>query len=89
MAKTPENSALEFLSSRKTLVMVTAGKNGAPNASYAPCNHRGFTYTQAPVRSAQKTWQKRQERVSCSSKMKRVLEMFLLESASPANAEVR
>ena len=30
MAKTPENSALEFLSSRKTLVMATAGRNGAP-----------------------------------------------------------
>jgi putative heme iron utilization protein len=36
MANTPKNSVLEFLSSRKTLVMATADKNGAPNASYAP-----------------------------------------------------
>jgi putative heme iron utilization protein len=36
MADTPENSVLEFLSSRNTLVMATVDKNGAPNASYAP-----------------------------------------------------
>jgi putative heme iron utilization protein len=36
MANTSKNSVLEFLSSRKTLVMATADKNGAPNASYAP-----------------------------------------------------
>ena len=48
MAKTPENSALEFLSSRKTLVMATAGRNGAPNASYAPfvqCTPWLYVYT--------------------------------------------
>jgi predicted pyridoxine 5'-phosphate oxidase superfamily flavin-nucleotide-binding protein len=36
MADTPENGVLEFLSSRKTLVMATVDKNGAPNTSYAP-----------------------------------------------------
>ena len=36
MSDTPENSVLEFLSSRNTLVMATVDKNGAPNASYAP-----------------------------------------------------
>ena len=48
MAKTPENSALEFLSSRKTLVMATAGSKGAPNASYAPfvqCTPWLYVYT--------------------------------------------
>jgi putative heme iron utilization protein len=48
MAKTPENSALEFLSSRKTLVMATAGRNGVPNASYAPfvqCTPWLYVYT--------------------------------------------
>ena len=30
MADTPENSVLEFLSSRKTLVMATVDENGAP-----------------------------------------------------------
>ena len=36
MAKRVENNVLQFLSSRKTLVMATVDKNGAPNASYAP-----------------------------------------------------
>ena len=36
----PENSALKLLSSRKTLVMATADKDGAPNVSYAPFVHR-------------------------------------------------
>ena len=36
MPEKPENSAFELLSSRKTLVMATADKNGAPNVSYAP-----------------------------------------------------
>ena len=36
MPDKPEKSALKLLSSRKTLVMATADKNGAPNVSYAP-----------------------------------------------------
>ena len=36
MPEKPENSAFELLSSRKTLVMATVDKNGAPNVSYAP-----------------------------------------------------
>jgi hypothetical protein len=35
-----ENRAFKLLSSRKTLVMATADKNGAPNVSYAPFVHR-------------------------------------------------
>jgi len=57
MADTPENSVLEFLPSRNTLVMATVDKNGATTRvmrrSYNA--RRGFTYTQAPVRSTQKT----------------------------------
>ena len=48
MADRPENSALKLLSSRKTLVMATADKNGAPNVSYAPFVHRAlplYVYT--------------------------------------------
>ena len=44
----PENSAFKLLSSRKTLVMATADKNGAPNVSYAPFVHRApllYVYT--------------------------------------------
>ena len=40
MPDKPENSAFKLLSSRKTLVMATADKNGAPNVSYAPFVHR-------------------------------------------------
>ncbi len=36
MPDKPENSAFKLLFSRKTLVMATADKNGAPNVSYAP-----------------------------------------------------
>ena len=36
MADKPELSAFKLLSSRKTLVMATADKNGAPSVSYAP-----------------------------------------------------
>jgi heme oxygenase (biliverdin-IX-beta and delta-forming) len=36
MPDKPETSALKLLSSRKTLIMATADKNGAPNVSYAP-----------------------------------------------------
>ena len=48
MADRPENSALKLLSLRKTLVMATADKNGAPNVSYAPFVHRApplYVYT--------------------------------------------
>ena len=48
MPDKPENSALKLLSSRKTLVMETADKNGAPNVSYAPFVHRApplYVYT--------------------------------------------
>jgi hypothetical protein len=40
MPDKPEDSAFELLSSRKTLVMATADKNGEPNVSYAPFVHR-------------------------------------------------
>jgi putative heme iron utilization protein len=36
MPDKPENSAFKLLSSRKTLIMATADKNGMPNVSYAP-----------------------------------------------------
>jgi putative heme iron utilization protein len=39
MADKPEDSAFKLLSSRKTLVMATADKNGAPSVSYAPFVH--------------------------------------------------
>jgi hypothetical protein len=48
MPDKPENSAFKLLSSRKTLVMATAEKNGAPNVSYAPFVHRApplYVYT--------------------------------------------
>ena len=48
MPDKPENSAFKLLSSRKTLVMATADKNGAPNVSYAPFVHRApplYVYT--------------------------------------------
>jgi putative heme iron utilization protein len=49
----PENSAFKLLSSRKTLVMATADKNGAPNVSYAPFVHRApplYVYTSSRSR---------------------------------------
>ena len=48
MPDKPENSAFKLLSSRKTLVMATADKSGAPNVSYAPFVHRApplYVYT--------------------------------------------
>jgi heme oxygenase (biliverdin-IX-beta and delta-forming) len=48
MPDKPENSAFRLLSARKTLVMATADKNGAPHVSYAPFVHRAppvFVYT--------------------------------------------
>ena len=48
MPDKPENSAFKLLSSRKTLIMATADKNGAPNVSYAPFVHRAprvYVYT--------------------------------------------
>ena len=48
MPDKPETSALKLLSSRKTLVMATTDKNGAPNVSYAPFVHRAprlYVYT--------------------------------------------
>jgi putative heme iron utilization protein len=48
MPDKPENSAFKLLSSRKTLVMATADKNGAPNVTYAPFVHRApplYVYT--------------------------------------------
>jgi len=36
MPDKPENSAFKLLSSRKTLVMATADKNGTPNVSLSP-----------------------------------------------------
>ena len=48
MPDKPENSAFKLLSSRKTLVMATTDKNGAPNVSYAPFVHRAprlYVYT--------------------------------------------
>ena len=48
MPDKPEKSAFKLLSSRKTLVMATADKSGAPNVSYAPFVHRApplYVYT--------------------------------------------
>ncbi len=39
MPNKPEKRAAKLLSSRKTLVMATADKNGSPNVSYAPFVH--------------------------------------------------
>src|ERR1700746_679727 len=53
MPDKPENSAFKLLSSRKTLVMATADKNGAPNVSYAPFVHRAlplYVYTSSRSR---------------------------------------
>jgi putative heme iron utilization protein len=53
MLNRPENSAFKLLSSRKTLVMATADKNGAPNVSYAPFVHRApplYVYTSSRSR---------------------------------------
>ena len=53
MADKPEYSALKLLSSRKTLVMATADKKGAPNVSYAPFVHRTpaiYVYTSSRSR---------------------------------------
>ena len=51
MPEKPENSALKLLSSRKTLVMATADKNGAPNVSYAPFVHRAPPQTSSRKQS--------------------------------------
>jgi len=56
MAKRVENNVLQFLSSRKTLVMATVDKNGAPNASYAPFVTRTpwlYVYTSARSKRTQ------------------------------------
>jgi len=48
MPDKPEKSAFKLLSSRKTLVMATADKSGAPNVSYGPFVHRApplYVYT--------------------------------------------
>jgi hypothetical protein len=48
MPDKPENSAFKLLSSRKTLIMATADKNGALHVSYAPFVHRAprvYVYT--------------------------------------------
>ena len=53
MADKPEDSAFKLLSSRKTLVMATADKNGAPSVSYAPFVHHApplYVYTSARSR---------------------------------------
>jgi putative heme iron utilization protein len=53
MPDKPENSAFKLLSSRKTLVMATADKNGAPSVSYAPFVHRApllYVYTSSRSR---------------------------------------
>src|SRR6516162_732049 len=53
MPEKPENSAFELLSSRKTLLMATADKNGAPNVSYAPFVHPApplYVYTSSSSR---------------------------------------
>jgi putative heme iron utilization protein len=54
MPDKPEKSALKLLSSRKTLVMATADKNGAPNVSYAPFVYPApllYVCTLVPVRA--------------------------------------
>ena len=53
MPDRPENSAFKLLSSRKTLVMATVDKSGAPNVSYAPFVHHApplYVYTSSRSR---------------------------------------
>jgi putative heme iron utilization protein len=53
MADKPEDSAFKLLSSRKTLVMATADKNGAPSVSYVPFVHHApplYVYTSSRSR---------------------------------------
>ena len=53
MADKPEDSAFKLLCSRKTLVMATADKTGAPSVSYAPFVHRAaplYVYTSSRSR---------------------------------------
>ena len=48
MANKPEDDAFKLLSSRKTLVMATADKNGVPSVRYAPFVHHApplYVYT--------------------------------------------
>ena len=92
MADTPKNSVLEFLSSRNTLVMATADKNGAPNASYAPFVQRTpwlYVYTSTRSKHTKNMTETTRASVMFIEDEKRVLEIFLHESASPANAELR
>ena len=88
MPEKPENSAFKLLSSRKTLLMATADKNGAPNVSYAPFVHRApplYVYTSSLSRHT-RNMMETAKAASCSSKTKRGRETFLHESASPASA---
>ena len=88
MPDKPENSAFKLLSSRKTLVMATADKNGAPNVSYASFVHRApslYVFTSSRSRHT-RNMMETAKRVSCSSKTKHGQETFLHESASPASA---
>jgi heme iron utilization protein len=53
MVDKPEDGAFKLLSSRKTLVIATADKNGAPSVSYAPFVHRTpplYVYTSSRSR---------------------------------------
>jgi putative heme iron utilization protein len=88
MPEKPENSALKLLSSRKTLIMATADKNGAPNVSYAPFVHRTprlYVYTSSRSRHTRNMMETTKASVMLS-KTKRGRETFLHESASPASA---
>ena len=79
MADTPENSVLEFLSSRNTLVMATVDKNGAPNASYAPFVQRTpwlYVYTSTRSKHTENMTETTRASVMFIEDKKRVLEIF-------------
>lgn len=91
MADTPENSVLEFLSSRNTLVMATVDKNGAPNASYAPFVQRTpwlYVYTSTRSKHAENMTETTGASVMFIED-ETCTEIFLHEIASPANVELR
>jgi putative heme iron utilization protein len=88
MPDKPEKSAFKLLSSRKTLVMATADKNGAPNVSYAPFVHRApplYVYTSSLSRHTRNMMETAKASVMFIEDEARTRN-FLHERASPASA---
>jgi general stress protein 26 len=88
MADKPEDSAFKLLSSRKTLVMATADKNGAPSVSYAPFVHHApqlYVYTSSRSRHTGNLMETAKASVMFIEDEART-RTFLHESASPASA---